>query len=552
MSLVKFIDQWAQGRYFMPKIETNSVDYNSLIGTDFKNATPTDKGVRQHVPAYLLVAAALLGILVVSVVLAKSNNDSNKESNTQISQQSNQPANQLGSNISGLSKENSSTTAEPVTARPEPKQEPKQDPATDRGQTIALTLKPVTEQSQSQTLALHTADQPKQENVSTTQANETTETLEIIPAEIIIEESDTTVVVEKGDTLSSIFSNLDIHNELTKILNLGKAAKPFKNIFPGQKLHFTFDDGGIKKLELEKSITKSLLLHKENESFIVEEASRELDRISQVATGTIESSLFLSGQDAGMSDALIMGLASIFGWDVDFALDIRQGDAFTVVYEELYLDGEKVGDGNIIAAEFANNNHIYRAYRYTDSNDKTEYYSPDGKSMRKPFMRTPVDLARISSHFNLKRKHPVLNKIRAHKGVDYAAATGTAIKATGDGKVVHRGRKGGYGNTIILRHGNTYTTLYAHMSKYARKTGVGSRVKQGQIIGYIGSTGLATGPHLHYEFRVNGVHRNPLKVKLPSAHPLPDSEMDRFQASIQPMIVQLDAYSQNALVMRDL
>ena len=172
--------------------------------------------------------------------------------------------------------------------------------------------------------------------------------------------------------------------------------------------------------------------------------------------------------------------------------------------------------------------------------------------MRKPFLRTPVNLARISSYFNLRRKHPILNKIRAHKGVDYAASTGTPIMASGDGKVVHRGRKGGYGNTVILRHGNTYTTLYAHMSKYARSTGVGSRVKQGQIIGYIGSSGLATGPHLHYEFRVNGVHRNPLKVKLPSAKPLPDSEMDRFQASIQPLVVQMDAYSQNSIVLRDL
>ncbi|MEJ2115872.1 MAG: peptidoglycan DD-metalloendopeptidase family protein [Gammaproteobacteria bacterium] len=274
--------------------------------------------------------------------------------------------------------------------------------------------------------------------------------------------------------------------------------------------------------------------------------------MSQVATGKINHSLFLAGQDAGMSDGLIMELAGIFGWDIDFALDIRQNDTFTVVYEELFLQGEKVGDGNIIAAEFVNNKHTYRAYRYTDNNGKTEFYSPDGKSMRKPFMRTPVDLARISSRFNLKRKHPILNKIRAHKGVDYAAATGTAIKATGDGKVVHRGRKGGYGNTIILRHGNTYTTLYAHMSKYARKTGIGSRVKQGQIIGYIGSTGLATGPHLHYEFRVNGVHRNPLKVKLPSAKPLPNSEIEKFKISIQPMIVQLDSYSQSALALRDL
>ncbi|MGH1538374.1 MAG: peptidoglycan DD-metalloendopeptidase family protein [Gammaproteobacteria bacterium] len=498
----------------MPKIEVNSVDYNSLIGADFKNIASTGKGANHHVPAYILIATALLGILIVSVVLAQSNQTVSTTSNS--------------SDAANISATNS----------PE-----------DDSRNIALPLKPVTPQHQSQTLALQVPQKDKHE---TTLTDKTADELEIIPSEPIEKESDITVVVKSGDTLSSIFSNLDIHQELTRILNLGKQAKPFKKIYPGQKLHFTFGDDGIDKLELEKSITKSLVLYKDNESFIVEEANRELDKISQVATGTINQSLFLAGQDAGMSDSLIMGLAAIFGWDVDFALDIRQGDSFTVMYEELFLEGEKVGDGNIIAAEFINNKHTYRAYRYTDSNGKTEFYSPDGKSMRKPFMRTPVDLARISSHFNLRRKHPVLNKIRAHKGVDYAAATGTAIKATGDGKVVHRGRKGGYGNTIILRHGNTYTTLYAHMSKYARKTGVGSRVKQGQIIGYIGSTGLATGPHLHYEFRVNGVHRNPLKVKLPSAHPLPDSEMNRFQTSIQPMIVQLDAYTQNALVMREL
>ncbi len=498
----------------MPKIEVNSVDYNSLIGADFKNIALTGKGANHHVPAYILIATALLGILIVSVVLAQSN--------------------QTDSSVSNLS-DSANLTATLSTE--------------DNNQNIALPLKPVTQQLQSQTLALQI---PNNDAHKIILDDEVIGEAEIIPSVPLETTSDVTIVVKKGDTLSSIFSNLDIHKELTQILNLGKQAKPFKKIYPGQKLHFTFGEDGIDRLELEKSITNSLVLYKEHDSFIVEEANRELDKISQVATGTINHSLFLAGQDAGMSDSLIMGLAGIFGWDVDFALDIRQGDTFTVVYEELFLEGEKVGDGDIIAAEFVNNKHTYRAYRYTDSNDKTEFYSPDGKSMRKPFMRTPVDLARISSHFNLRRKHPVLNKIRAHKGVDYAAATGTAIKATGDGKVVHRGRKGGYGNTIILRHGNTYTTLYAHMSKYARKTGVGSRVKQGQIIGYIGSTGLATGPHLHYEFRVNGVHRNPLKVKLPSAKPLPDSEMNRFQTSIQPMIVQLDAYSQNAIVMRDL
>lgn len=531
VSIVKFIDQWVQGRYFMPKIETNSVDYNSLIGSDFKNVASTDKGVKHHIRVYFSIAAALIGVLIVSVVLAQSNQATPAYSNLSAA------------NLSVVA--NAPTTTEPTQALAQDE---------DSNQNIALPIKPVTEQSQSQTLALQLPQDNKQETITT---NESIERLETVQAEPIIEESDVTVVVKKGDTLSSIFSELDMHQELTRVLNLGKQAKPFKKIYPGQKLHFTFGSEGtdkleIDKLELEQSITKSLFLYRDNDTFIVEETDRELDRISQVATGEINQSLFLAGQDAGMSDSLIMALAGIFGWDIDFALDIRNGDTFSVVYEELYLDGEKVGDGNIIAAEFVNNNETYRAYRYTDSNDKTEYYSPDGKSMRRPFMRTPVDLARISSHFNLRRKHPVLNKIRAHKGVDYAAPRGTAIKATGDGKVVHRGRKGGYGNTIILRHGNTYTTLYAHMSKYSKNTSVGSRVKQGQIIGYIGSTGLATGPHLHYEFRVNGVHRNPLKVKLPSANPLPDSEMDRFQASIQPMIVQLDAYTQNALVMRDL
>ncbi len=502
----------------MPKIETKSVDYNSLIGSDFKNNAPNTTGASRHIPIYLSIAVALVGALIVSVVLATSN-------------QTNSPVSEL---------------AEHSATAPQIETDTSVIPDSNNQNSIELELKPVTELIQSQSLALRVEQAAPVEDL-TTEEIANTEIIE--PIEV---SSDITVEVKKGDTLSSIFNKLDIHSELTRILNLGKAAKPFKNIFPGQKLHFTFGTEGIDKLELEKSVTQSLLLYKEDDSFIVEEAQRELDKISQVATGHIDQSLFLAGQDSGMSDSLIMSLASIFGWDIDFALDIRQGDTFTVMYEELYLDGEKVGDGNIIAAEFINDNRTYRAYRYTDSNDKTEYYSPDGKSMRKPFMRTPVDLARISSHFNLKRKHPVLNKIRAHKGVDYAARTGTPIKATGDGKVVHRGRKGGYGNTIILRHGNTYTTLYAHMSKYARKTGVGSRVKQGQIIGYIGSTGLATGPHLHYEFRVNGVHRNPLKVKLPSAKPLPDSEMDRFQTSIQPMIVQLDSYTTNAVVMRDL
>ena len=527
LSIVKFIDQSWEERYFMPKIETNSVNYNTLIGSDFKHRVPSHKkGLRQPIYFVFSLAALFIGIVIVSVVLANSSQSSaNKSTSKKL----------ITSNTNALT-----LAAKPVVVVAE-------NQATENILTAETFVE--TELSLKESQAVNDKEKleiaPLPEDKAVAPEIITAEEMEAVQANVV------TVEVEKGDTLSSIFNDLDIHSELTRLMNLGKQAKPFKKIFPGQKLHFTLIDNKIEKLELEKSITKSLFLYSEGDSFTTQEAERELDKVSQVATGSIDQSLFLAGMDAGMSDGLIMDLAAIFGWDIDFALDIRVGDNFTVMYEELYLDGDKVADGNIIAAEFINNGKTYRAYRYTDSNGKTEYYSPDGKSMRKPFMRTPVDLARISSHFNLRRKHPVLNRIRAHKGVDYAASTGTPIKATGDGKVVHRGKKGGYGNTIILRHGNTYTTLYAHMSKYARGTGVGSRVKQGQIIGYIGSTGLATGPHLHYEFRVNGVHRNPLKVKLPSANPLPNSEMDSFQTSIQPLIAQLDAYTQNALVLHD-
>ena len=235
-----------------------------------------------------------------------------------------------------------------------------------------------------------------------------------------------------------------------------------------------------------------------------------------------------------------MELAGIFGWDIDFVLDIRQGDQFTVLYEELYLDGENIGNGDILAAEFVNQGKKYQAIRYTDKGGKTDYYSLDGKSMRKAFLRSPVEFSRISSGFSLGRKHPILNKIRAHKGVDYAASRGTPIKATSNGKIVHQGNKGGYGKTIIIQHGTKYSTLYAHMSNYRKCLKQGSRVKQGQIIGYIGSSGLATGPHLHYEFRVNGVHRDPLRVKLPGAEPLDKQYIDDFMTKAESLVAQLD------------
>lgn len=356
-----------------------------------------------------------------------------------------------------------------------------------------------------------------------------------------------TIRIKRGDTLSSLFNKRGLNKELHNIMQLGSNVKELKSIYPGQKIHFLLEGEQLAGIELETSVNRRLKISKLENSYHVDEIIRDFETRLQVASSSIENSLFLAGQRAGLSAALIMELANVFGWDIDFALDIRSGDQFTVVYEEKYLDGDKIKDGTIVAAEFINAGKRYRAVRYTDSNGDTDYYSDNGRSMRKPFLRTPVDFARISSRFNLRRKHPILNKIRAHKGVDYAASIGTPIKVSGDGKIVHRGKKGGYGRTIIVRHGSQYSTLYAHMHKYAKNSQVGKRVKQGQVIGYVGKSGLATGPHLHYEFRVNGVHRNPLTVKLPDAKPLPKSEMARFKTATADQFAQLDLYSSTLL-----
>ncbi len=244
-----------------------------------------------------------------------------------------------------------------------------------------------------------------------------------------------------------------------------------------------------------------------------------------------------------------MELANVFGWDIDFALDIRKGDSFTVLYEELFRNGEKIQDGDILAAEFINDGKAYRAVRYTNpQTNVSEYFTPDGKSMRKAFLRTPVNFARISSRFSVNRYHPVLHKVRSHKGVDYAAKSGTPIYAAGDGKVIFKGKKGGYGKVMIVQHGSKYTTLYAHLKTYNRKLRVGSKVKQGQTIAYVGKTGLATGPHLHYEFRVNGTHRNPLTVKLPESKPVPKRYMADFELTTTPMFAQLDLVTRSQQV----
>jgi len=357
-----------------------------------------------------------------------------------------------------------------------------------------------------------------------------------------------TFTIKSGNTLSSLFSRAGFNDKIMySIINSSKEAKTLSNIFPGEKLAFLTDEfKQLSKVKLTRSPLESILYSKNPDGkYQTKTITRQPEIHIAYGEGEIKSSLFLAGQKAGLSQAQIMELANIFGWDIDFILDIRSGDRFSFIYEELYLDGEKYKNGKILAANFHNQNREISAVLYRQPNGVSNYFTPEGKSMRKAFIRTPVDFARISSHFNLRRKHPVLHKIRAHKGTDYAASRGTPIKATGDGKVIHTGRKGGYGKTVIIQHGQKFTTLYAHMSKYAKGVRVGKRVKQGQVIGYIGSTGLASGPHLHYEFRVNGVPKNSLKVALPHAKPIPSKEIKNFKRQTRKYLAQLSTYSES-------
>ncbi len=363
-----------------------------------------------------------------------------------------------------------------------------------------------------------------------------------------------TAKVQRGDNLSLIFKRRGLSaRQLQQILSLGEDTRRIlKRLYPGDVLRLKIDDEGrLQQLVYDYDDTRTLEITRQDEAFAARLIEREAERRISHASGIINDSLFLAAQRAGLSDNITMELAAIFGWDIDFSLDIRKGDSFTVIYEELYLDGEKLRDGEILAAEFINRGKVHRAIRFTDAGGRTDYYSPDGKSMRKAFLRSPVAFTRVSSRFSLGRKHPILNKIRAHKGVDYAAPRGTPVKATGDGRIVHRGTKGGYGKTVIIEHGSRYHTLYAHLSRYARGIRTGRRVRQGQVIGYVGSTGLATGPHLHYEFRINGVHRNPLTVRLPDAAPLPRRYLAEFTASAKPYLAQLDLLRRSTLALNE-
>lgn len=355
----------------------------------------------------------------------------------------------------------------------------------------------------------------------------------------------TTLVVRKGQTLSDIFDKEGFGNsDALAIVALGGDAANLKTLRAGEKLSFRkTDDDKLDELNYEFDETHTLQVRRTDKGFEALTIEAEIERRQASISGVINSSLFAAAQQAGLSNRLVMELADIFGYDIDFALDLRDGDRFSVVYDQLYKNGERLRDGDIAAAEFVNQGHVYRAMRYQDADGNATYYTPNGDSLRKAFIRTPVDFARISSGFSLGRLHPILNIIRAHKGVDYAAATGTPVHATGDGKVEFVGTKSGFGKVVVLQHGKQYETVYGHLSRFRSGLRSGAKVRQGQIIGYVGMTGLATAPHLHYEFRINGVHKNPVTVALPRANPLPRSVVAQWRTNNEQVLAKLDALS---------
>ncbi len=343
------------------------------------------------------------------------------------------------------------------------------------------------------------------------------------------------ITVKSGDNLSLIGQRANLSTKTIYEIDQLASAKRLRNIYPGQQLTITTDDhGNFIKLLYPYSPTESLLINHTETGYTSEIISLEVETREQFSRALITSNFWNAGVKANMPANQIMNLATIFGWDIDFALDIRAGDSFAVIYEEQYIDGEFVASGNILAAEFINQGEKYQAVRHADGS----YYTPAGRSMRKAFLRAPVNFKYISSSFNRNRRHPVTGKVRAHNGIDYAARTGTPIVSAGDGKVIASAYNRFNGNYVFIKHNSSIVTKYLHMNKRIVKQG--QRVKQNQKIGTVGATGRVTGAHLHYEFLVNGKHKNPKTVKLPKAESLRGNEKSNFVRGAKRIIEQLE------------
>jgi murein DD-endopeptidase MepM/ murein hydrolase activator NlpD len=371
------------------------------------------------------------------------------------------------------------------------------------------------------------------------------------PQEASLAFSTIEVVVSRNDTMDRLFRRFELNlSDLATLRNLPELRSQVDKLRPGESLRLMHRGGELVGLERKLSDSETLKVTRDASGFVSDVLENPLESHIRTASATIDSSLFQAAANAGLPDGVAFDLADIFQYDIDFVLDIQPGDRFSVVYEELSQDGVPLRTGNILAAKFMNEGREYRAVRYVDAHGHGEYFTPDGRSLRKAFIRAPVQFSRISSRFNSARKHPILNRIRAHKGVDYAAPVGTPVRAAGEGRVKFVGQQGGYGNVVELEHGSGVVTVYGHLSRFAKNLKRGQRVELGQVIAYVGQTGLATGPHLHYEYRVRGMHKNPQTVPLPDAAPIPGTDLERFLSASADYVNMLDLPAGPVLVAR--
>ncbi len=348
--------------------------------------------------------------------------------------------------------------------------------------------------------------------------------------------------IRRGDTVASVLARLNVNDPAAfAYLLQAKDVRSLYQLIPGRSIRVvTAEGGGLESLSYVNTDGRRLHVKRSDLGFSALEEVPPTEQWIMQSSGEIETSLFAATDVAGVPEMVAVQLAEIFSSDIDFHRDLRRGDRFSVVYEALAADGEFVGFGRVLSAEFVNQGNVFGAVYFRDAQGRSGYYTPDGRNMRKAFLRSPIEFSRVTSGFSNSRFHPVLKAWRAHKGIDYGAPTGTRVRATADGYVTFAGRKGGYGNVVTVRHPNGYTTLYGHLSGFAQGVRQGRRVIQGEVVGFVGSTGLATGSHLHYEFHVNGVHQNPMRLAMPPGPPITAQLRPEFEEAARPFFARLD------------
>ena len=368
----------------------------------------------------------------------------------------------------------------------------------------------------------------------------------IPPNEDIIDSSFTQVKqakIKRNDSLFSILKRLNIEEKNILSLINSNNSNLLTQIEIGKNLEVEINEiNEVVSLNYFKDFKSGVRAIKQKEGYIIEKYELQTEKFKVFKKVNITNSLYVDGLKEGLPDSVIMDLVYIFGWDIDFVHDIRPGDSYSLIYEEVFVNGEKKLDGDILIANFINRQREYVAIRYTLKNGISDYFSPIGRNVKKAFLRSPVKFSYISDGYNLKRLHPILHQIRAHTGVDYAATKGTPVRATGDGTIVYADKKGGYGNLVEIKHTEDYSTRYAHLDKFHSKIKIGKKVKQSDTIGYVGRTGTATGDHLHYEFRVNGKHTNPLTVRFPNAKPINTSDKENYELHAKEILSDLKNY----------